>query len=106
MMPAEITDLLLLDDDWLRLWFADGAIIDVDAEAIIATGEVFAPLRADRALFGQVRVNPVSGTIEWPGEVDLCADVLYGHAEPANGKRFGRRVVRAASAPAPSLPAG
>lgn len=106
MMPAEITDLLLLDDDWLRLWFADGAIIDIDAGAIIATGEVFAPLRADRALFEQVRVNPASGTIEWPGEVDVCPDVLYGRGEPASGKRFGRRVVRAASVPAPPLPAG
>lgn len=97
----DITDVKILRGNWLRLWFSDGAIIDVDAEPIIATGEVFEPIRSDRTVFEAVAVNPESGTIEWPGEVDLCPDVLYGRGEPASGKRFERRVVRpAAGAPA------
>lgn len=96
--PPRVNELQLLDDDWLRLWFSDGAIIDVDARAIVDDGGVWAPIHADRALFEQVRVNPLSGTIEWPGEVDVCPDVLYGRGEPADGTRFERRVVRPAPA--------
>jgi len=77
----------------LRLWFSDGAIIDVDLTELLATGEVFQPIRDDRSFFEQVRVNPESETIEWPGEVDLDPDVLYGSFEPASGERISRRVV-------------
>lgn len=96
MSLSRITDLRLLHDHWLRLWFADGAIIDVDAGPIIATGSVFDLIRSDRSVFEQVRVDREVGTIVWPGEVDLDPDVLYGRHEPASGKRFARRVVRPA----------
>lgn len=96
MSLPRVTELRLLHDHWLRLWFSDGAIIDVDTGPIIATGPVFAPIRGDRSVFEQVRVDPEAGTIAWPGGVDLCPDVLYGWAEPVSGKRFARRVVRAA----------
>jgi hypothetical protein len=49
----------------------------------------------DRHLFEQVRPKPDSRTIEWPGEVDLDPDVLYGTHEPASGIRIARRVVHA-----------
>lgn len=96
MNLPRVTDLRLLHDHWLRLWFSDGAIIDVNAGPIIATGPVFEPIRADRSVFEQVRVDHESGTIVWPGDVDLCPDVLYGRYEPASGKRFERRIVRVA----------
>lgn len=94
MNPAEVTDVRVLHDRWLRVWFDDGAIVDVDAGPLVAGGGVFAPIEADRAVFEQVHVD--NGTITWPGEVDVCPDVLYGHGEPADGTRFERRVVRAA----------
>jgi hypothetical protein len=93
MRPAEVVALRVLHDHWLRLWFADGAIVDVDTWPIISWGEVMAPIRGDRAVFEQVHV--ANGTVTWPGEVDLCPDVLYGKGEPASGTRFERRVVRA-----------
>ena len=31
----------------------------------------------DEREFAPVRVDPESGTIEWPDGVDLCPDVLY-----------------------------
>lgn len=93
--PEKIIDVCALGDHWLRLWFADGAIIDVDAWPVISWGEVFEPIRRDRAVFERVEVR--DGTICWPGDVDLCPDVLYGHGEPADGTRFERRVVRLGS---------
>lgn len=95
MNPAEVISVDLLHGYWLRLGFEDGAIIDIDAEPIVKRGGVFAPIGADRAVFEQVEVR--DGTIAWPGDVDLCPDVLYGHGEPASGLRFERRVVRPAS---------
>jgi hypothetical protein len=38
-----------------------------------------------RELFEQVAVNRETGTVEWPGEVDLDPEVLYGSLEPAWG---------------------
>jgi hypothetical protein len=45
-------------------------------------------------MFEQVRVNPATQTIEWPGEVDLDPGVLYGNFEPASGVHITRRTVR------------
>jgi hypothetical protein len=80
---------------WLRLTFSDGSVKDVDLGELLARGGVLAGIRDDRNLFEQVRVKPDSRTIEWPGEVDLDPDVLYGTHEPVSGIRITRRVVRA-----------
>ena len=90
--PPRITDVRVLPDRWLRLWFTDGAIVDVDAKPMVAGGGVFAQIEGDDAVFERVRVQ--GGTICWPGEVDVCPDVLYGRGEPEDGTRFERRVVR------------
>lgn len=96
MTPVDVTDVELLHDHWLRLTFSDGAVIDIDAWPLINRGGVFEPIHSDRRVFERVRVNPETGTIQWPGDVDFCPDVLYGHGEPASGVRFERRVVRPA----------
>src|SRR5262249_45767643 len=89
-----------LDGYWLRLTFSDGAVKDVDVGEVLAQGEVFAAIRENRLTFEQVRVNPDTHTVEWPGEVDLDAQVLYGRFEPSGGIRIDRRVVRGPSAAA------
>lgn len=94
----KILDVETLDDHWLRLTFSDGAVKDVDVDALLAAGGVFAPIRDDRAAFEEVRVNPETQTIEWPGQVDLDPDVLYGTHEPASGIPIERRTVRERSA--------
>jgi hypothetical protein len=96
MSPADVTHVDLLRDHWLRRTFSDGAVIDIDAGPLIQRGGVFESIHSDRRVYEAVRVNPETGTIEWPGEVDICPDVLYGRGEPASGVRFERRVVRAA----------
>ncbi len=96
MNVAEITNVRPLQDHWLRLSFDDGLIGEIDMESVLARGGVFQPIHDNRAIFEQVRVE--HGTIAWPGEVDLCPDVLRGRFE-ANPPWAGeRRVIRKASA--------
>lgn len=59
---------------WLR--FADGREGVVDLGELFSEGTVFEPLR-DPAEFAKVRVDRESGTIAWPGDVDLDPDGLY-----------------------------
>ena len=91
---VRIDDVKPLEGHWLRLWFSNGAVKDVDLSEALSGGGVFEPIHRDRKLFEQVRVNPESRTIEWPGEVDLDPDVLYGTHEPEAGIRIERRTVR------------
>jgi hypothetical protein len=78
---------------WLRLTFSDGSVKDVNLDELVTRGAVFAAIRDDRDLFEQVRLKPDSRTIEWPGEIDLDPDVLYGTHEPASGIRITRRII-------------
>lgn len=89
-----ITAAEVLRPYWVRLTFSDGAVKEVDLGDLISTGPVFADMRDSEEVFAQVRVNPESKTVEWPGEVDLDPDVLYGRFEPADGCRIERRTIR------------
>lgn len=90
---VRIADVSALEGHRVRLWFTNGVVKDVDLDEALAGGGVFDEIHRRRAVFEQVRVNE-SGTIEWPGGVDLDPDVLYGAFEPADGVRIGRRLVR------------
>jgi hypothetical protein len=91
-----ITVAVALEGRWVRLHFTDGLVQDVNLAPVFERGGVFSAIRDDRSLFEQVRVNPESGTIEWPGEIDLDPDVLYGTDVPVNGQPLERRVVETA----------
>lgn len=86
-----------LEGHWLRLSFSDGAVKDVNLSELLASGGVFSTIRDRRDVFEQVRVNPETQTIEWPGAIDLDPDVLYGNFEPVSGVRIERRTVRESS---------
>jgi uncharacterized protein DUF2442 len=90
-----ISDVEPREGYWLRLSFSDGSVKDVDLGDLFSRGGVFAAIRDDRDLFEQVRLKPESRTIEWPGDIDVDPDVLYGAHEPASGIRITRRVVHA-----------
>ncbi|MDQ6807326.1 MAG: DUF2442 domain-containing protein [Actinomycetota bacterium] len=94
----KITDVEPLNGYWLRLSFSDGAVKEVDVSEILARGGVFASIHDRRDLFEKVRVNPESRTIEWPGEIDLDPEVLYGRFEPVSGVRITRRTLQAPAA--------
>ncbi|PSR25751.1 MAG: DUF2442 domain-containing protein [Sulfobacillus benefaciens] len=57
---------------WLR--FNDGTMGSVVLNDLADRG-VF-KIWADRRVFESVRVTD-AGAVEWPGDVDLCADALY-----------------------------
>ena len=69
-----------LDPFKLRLTLTDGSVIERDVSKLLA-GRVFDPIRADPAIFAQVRAE--AGTVMWPNGADLCPDVLiWGGAPP------------------------
>ncbi len=61
---------------WLRV--EDGTQGEVDLSAELY-GPVFEPLK-DQAFFSQFRVNPDTGTIEWPNKADFAPEFLYEKA--------------------------
>ena len=89
-----VTEVEPLDGHRIRAAFSDGAVKEIDLADLLAAGGVFGPILESRELFEQVRVNPDTRTVEWPGEVDLDPEVLYGRHEPASGHRLGRRTLR------------
>ena len=91
-----ITSAAPLDGRWVRLHFSDGLVQDVNLAPVFERDGVLSAIRDDRSVFEQVRVNPESGTVEWPGEIDLDPDVLYGSDEPAHDVPLERRIVEAA----------
>lgn len=92
-----ITEATALHDRWLRLRFTDGVVQDVNVAPVLARGKLFATLRDSDEAFAQVGVNQESGTVEWPGEIDLDPDVLYGTFEPEIAGQLERRTVETAS---------
>jgi hypothetical protein len=58
---------------WLR--FEDGLEGEVSVKHLVGKG-VFAAW-SDEAEFHKVFVDPESGTVAWPGDVDLAPDALY-----------------------------
>ena len=89
----KITDVEPLTGHWIRATFSDGAIKETDLGDLLSGGGVFKPIHERRDLFTQVRVNE-SGTIEWPGGVDLDSEVVYGLFEPERPCRIERRTIR------------
>jgi hypothetical protein len=77
-MPWRITEVEVLPEFRLRVWFVDGTDGTVDMMALIHSPNagVFAAL-ADPSLFAQAHVE--YGAVTWPGEIDLAPDAM--HAE-------------------------
>jgi len=65
----------------LDLAYADGSHSVVDFLPRIQRGGVFASLR-DPAFFAQVSIAEDGRTIEWPGDLDFCADSLWLDGNP------------------------
>lgn len=60
----------------LLIEFEDGSLRVTDLSGVARVGGDLARL-ADRAYFEQVRVDEEAGTVVWPDDMDLDADVLY-----------------------------
>jgi hypothetical protein len=82
---VRIKQVVPLEGYRLRLTLTDGSTVERDVSSLLA-GPVFDAIRSDPALFRQVRVE--HGTVVWPGDVDLCPDVLiYDGPPPENAAK-------------------
>jgi hypothetical protein len=70
----------------LRVTFADGVSGIIRLRDAIQQGGVFARL-ADPAVFAQVSVGDRGRSLEWPGQIDLCADALWLEIQSSNSRR-------------------
>jgi hypothetical protein len=64
----------------VTLTWANGATTENSFRHVIGKG-VFAPL-ADPAFFTRVRIGVSGRSLEWPGELDFCADALWFDVHP------------------------
>lgn len=74
-----------LPDFLLELNYSDGEVVVADFKPIIAKGGVFSVL-ADQQFFNQVRLGEQGRYIEWPDELDFCADSFRINQAVDNGK--------------------
>ena len=89
-----VSEVKPLEGHRIRVTFSDGAVKEIDLAGLLSAGGVFTPIYEQREIFEKVRVNPESRTVEWPGQIDLDPEVLYGRYEPASGHRIPRRTIR------------
>jgi Protein of unknown function (DUF2442) len=78
MQPAiapEMVAVIARPAHTVRIVFADGEVRDVDITPLLGT-PAFSALH-DPALFEQVKIDQQTGTIAWPGDLDLDPDVIY-----------------------------
>jgi hypothetical protein len=72
-MNPRVTKVIANQDHTLVLQFTNGELRKFDVSPLLDQG-VFSQLR-DINVFKQARVS--YGTVEWPGDVDICPDTLY-----------------------------
>ena len=75
-MLYDVVEVQALGD--FRVWvrFEDGVEGEVDLSALVGDG-VFKRWADDPSEFAQVSVDAESGTIVWPGGLDVAPDRLY-----------------------------
>jgi Protein of unknown function (DUF2442) len=74
-LTPDIVEASVVRHGVLKLTFADGLSGEVEILQRM-WGPVFEAARTPEG-FAQVRVDVESGTIVWPGDVDLAPDTLY-----------------------------
>lgn len=84
-MFVRIDKATCLGEHQLSLEFSDGLIREVEIHRGLSG--VMSALDDD-LLFSQVSVDPTTGTLVWPGGLDIDPDVLYGVEESATGSFF------------------
>ena len=84
-MFVRINKAKCLGEHQLSLEFSDGVIREIEIHR--GLGGVFSG-SDNEELFSQVSVDRMTGTLAWPGGLDLDPDVLYGVEESATGSFF------------------
>lgn len=79
----------------LRITWAHGDETPIDVSGLIGTFRVYAPLRTNPVLFGQVRVGEHGADIVWTEEIDMSADTLWRLAREQSGETMTSDAFRA-----------
>jgi hypothetical protein len=87
MTEYRISKVQLLDGYRLRLLYTDGGVVEKDFAPVIAVGNAFTAL-ADPEFFAQAKIGIGGRSLEWPGELDFCADALWFEAHPEDYAKF------------------
>jgi hypothetical protein len=75
--------------------FDDGVAGEVDLARLVTFDGVFTPLR-DAARVAELRVNPDTGTIEWPNGADIAPETLYEALRVPPGRTAPTNLLRPA----------
>jgi Protein of unknown function (DUF2442) len=78
---AVIRKARALDNLSVEITWDDDEVSVVSLRETIAKGGVFAPL-SDPEIFAKVELGDGGRWVQWPGEVDICADYLWYQAHP------------------------
>ena len=78
-MLHTIRNANVCDDRQVEIVFDDGTAAVVDFAPVIARGGVFAAL-TNQDVFSRVTIGEGGRSLEWPGELDFCADALWRKA--------------------------
>lgn len=81
MSLVRVHEVGVVEDRVLRVAFSDGLVRELDFSS--CREGVFASL-SDDELFEAVAVDPVAGTVSFPGGIDFDPDVLHGDAVAAS----------------------
>jgi len=73
----------------VTLTWANGATTENSFRHVIGRG-VFAPL-ADPAFFAKASIGDGGRSLEWPGELDFCADALWFKTHPEDAPQLPAR---------------
>jgi hypothetical protein len=78
---VRVREVVIIGTRVLGVAFSDGLVRELDFASCEAG--LFSSL-SDDAVFGAVAIDPVSGTISFPGGIDFDPDVLHGDAPAAS----------------------
>jgi hypothetical protein len=82
-MNPRVKQVIPQEDYKLILHFSNGEVREYDVRPLLDQG-VFTQLN-DISIFNQAHVS--LGTVEWPGEIDICPDTLYEDGRKVVGAR-------------------
>ena len=78
----------------LRVRWADGDESEIDVAGPIEAFRLFAPLRADPALFAAVEVGEYGTHVAWSDEIDMAATTLWRLAQEQSGATLSAEAFR------------
>lgn len=88
-MLHDVVEARFVDAYRVFLRFDDGLQGELDLGQLLTFEGVFAPLRTVEA-FAELRVNPDTGTLEWPSGADIAPETLYDALSAGHGQASAR----------------